>query len=173
MEKHNPELAQRAALAPPPAGPQARRASPHVLHCYVIWSFSPQVELAKRFLVDLAAAAEAAFQASEFYNLPCFTRAMPDLMRKLNPGGKAPVRKAAAGPTPAGPADRYAVLADADRWSAWPGYPGPYSPAIDETLQRSVIPSMFARAARGDLSAEESVRTAEVEMRRIFSRWTK
>ena len=35
-----------------------------------------------------------------------------------------------------------------------PGHPGHVTPAIDETLQRGVIPAMFARAARGDQSPE-------------------
>jgi multiple sugar transport system substrate-binding protein len=166
MEKHNPELARKVVLAPPAAGPAGRLAGAHVLHCYVLWKFSDKGELAKRFLVDLVAAAEEGFRASEFYNLPCFPRAVPDLAKKLA-GKTGPARK----PGPGQPTDRYALLAEADRWSACPGYPGYVTPAIDETVQRGVIPAMFARAARGDQSPEASVRTAEVEMRRIFAKW--
>jgi hypothetical protein len=32
---------------------------------------------------------------------------------------------------------------------------------------------MFARAARGEMGAEASVRAAEAEMRRIFARWAR
>jgi multiple sugar transport system substrate-binding protein len=169
MEKHNPELAKKVLLAPPAAGPSRRLAGVHVLHCYVLWKFSDKAELAKRFLVDLLAAAGEGFRASEFYNLPCFPRAVPDLPRKLAAGKTGPVRKHA----PGAPPDRYALLAEADRWSAGPGYPGYVTPGVDETVQRGVIPAMFARAARGDMNAEASVRTAEVEMRRIFAKWTK
>jgi multiple sugar transport system substrate-binding protein len=168
MEKHNPELARKAVLAPPAAGPVGRLAGAHVLHCYVLWKFSDKGELARRFLVDLVAAASDGFRASEFYNLPCFARAVPDLGKKLveKPGAarRAGVQQ---------PGDRYALLAEADRWSACPGHPGYVTPAIDETVQRGVIPAMFARAARGDQSPEASVRTAEVEMRRIFARWSR
>jgi multiple sugar transport system substrate-binding protein len=169
MEKSNPELAKQVLLAPTAAGPAARLVPASVLHCYVVWKFSNNIELAKRFLVDLLAASDEGFRASEFYNLPCFPRAVHDLSRKLGVAKSAAARKGA----PAPPADRYALLADADRWSALPGHPGPVTPAIDETLQRGVIPAMFARAARGEQTPEVSVRAAEAEMRRIFARWSR
>ena len=169
MEKSNPELAKQAMLAPPAAGPAARVAAANVLHCYVVWKFSDKIELAKRFLVDLVAASDEGFRASEFYNLPCFPRAVHDLPRKLGAGKPAQARKA----VPAAPVDRYALLAEADRWSALPGHPGHFTPAIDETMQRGIIPAMFARAARGEQSPDASVRVAEAEMRRIFARWSR
>jgi multiple sugar transport system substrate-binding protein len=169
MEKSNPELARKAVLAPPAAGPAGRLAAAHVLHCYVVWKFSDKVDLAKRFLIDLLAAGDEGFRASEFYNLPCFPRAVHDLPKKLGAGKTSPARK----PVPAQPADRYALLAEADRWSAFPGHPGYVTPAIDETVQRGIIPAMFARAARGEQSPEASVRAAETEMRRIFARWAR
>jgi len=167
MEKSNPELVRKAALAPPAAGPAARLAATNVLHCYAIWKFSDKAELAKRFLLDLIAAADDGFRASEFYNLPAFPRAVRDLAKKLG-GAKTttPPRPGVAMPT-----DRYALLAEADRWSVAPGHPGYFTPAIDETLQRGIIPLMFARAARGEQTPEASVRAAEAEMRRIFTRW--
>jgi multiple sugar transport system substrate-binding protein len=169
MEQSNPELAKKAMLAPPAAGPAARLGAAHVLHCYVIWKFSPKMELAKRFLIDLLTAADEGFRASESYNLPCFPRSVHDLPRKLAAGKAGQTRK----PVPAPSADRYALLADADRWSVSPGHPGYFTPAIDETMQRGIIPAMFARAARGEQSSEDSVRAAEAEMRKIFTRWTR
>jgi multiple sugar transport system substrate-binding protein len=169
MEKSNPQLAKKAALVPPAAGPAGRLAVAHVLHCYTIWRFSEQIELAKRFLIDLVAAGAEGFRASEFYNLPCFPRAVPDLPRKLGVGTPGLPGKLVT----AQPPDRYALLADADRWSASPGHPGYMTPAIDETMERGTIPLMFARVARGEQSAEESVRAADAEMRRIFARWGK
>jgi multiple sugar transport system substrate-binding protein len=168
MEKSNPLLAQKAALAPPAAGPGGRLAAANVMHCYVLWKFSDKADLAKRFLVDLVSAAETSFRASEFYNLPCFPRAVPDLARKLG-AAKAAGPKSA----PVQPADRYLLLAEAAGWSTNPGHPGYVTAAVDETFQRGIIPAMFARAARGDQSPEASVRAAEVEMRRIYSRWSK
>ncbi|HEY7141747.1 MAG TPA: extracellular solute-binding protein [Methylomirabilota bacterium] len=167
MEKSNPELARKAVLALPAAGPSARLAAANVLHCYVLWKFSDKAELAKRFLIDLVAVADEGFRASEFYNLPCFPRAVHDMARKLGAGKASPPRK----PNPAVPVDRYALLAEAEHWSAAPGHPGYLTPAIDETLRRGIIPLMFARAARGEQTPEASVRAAETEMRRIFARW--
>lgn len=158
-EKQNPEVAKKSTLAPPAAGPKDRLSAAHLLHCYVVWRFAQAPELAKTFLVDLVAAAGEALRASELYNLPTFAKAVPDLPRRLA------ADKQARG--------RYALLADAERWSALPGYPGHVTPAIEEVVHRFVIPSMFARAARGEQTAEESVRLAELEMKRIFARWTK
>jgi multiple sugar transport system substrate-binding protein len=168
IEKNNPELARKVLLAPPAAGPAGRLAGAHVLHCYVLWKFSDKADLARKFLVDLVAAGQTGFRASEFYNMPSFTRAVPDLAKKLT-GKTGPSKKPGAEPAP----DRYALLAGADRWSACPGHPGYVTAAIDETVQRGVIPAMFARVARGDMSVEASVRAAEVDMRRIFARWTR
>jgi len=167
MEKSNPLLARKALLAPPAAGPAGRLTAANVMHCYVLWKFSDKADLAKRFLIDLVAAGETGFRASEFYNLPCFPRAVPDLARKLGAAGAG--RK----PAPGQPADRYGLLAEAAAWSANPGHPGYVTPAVDETFQRGIIPAMFARAARGDQSPEASVRAAETEMRRIYDRWSK
>jgi multiple sugar transport system substrate-binding protein len=169
MERSNPVLARKAVLAVPAAGPAGRLAAANVIHCYVLWKFSDKADLAKRFLIDLVAAGDAAFRASEFYNLPCFPRAVPDLPRKLVAAKAGPASKTGS----LQPANRYRLLAEADRWSASPGHPGYVTPAVDETIQRGVIPAMFARAARGDQSPEASVRVAEVEMRRIFARWSR
>jgi multiple sugar transport system substrate-binding protein len=127
-----------------------------VLHSYVVWKFSPNAELAKRFLVDLVTAAGESLVASGLYNLPVFANALSEAKGKLGADRTNP--------------RAYAVLADAQRWSVWPGYPGYTSAAIDEVLQASVIPAMFARVARGVESAEDAARQAEAEMKRIFAR---
>jgi multiple sugar transport system substrate-binding protein len=152
-ERQNPDVARKTTLAPAPAGPRARLGCVHLVHCYVVWKFSEQRELAKRFLLDLVAAGPEALRASEFYELPAFPRAVPDLKARL--GAEKP----------------YQLLADAAQWSAAAGHPGPASGAIDEALHRHVIPLMFARAVRGEQTAEASVRQAEAEMKQLFSRW--
>jgi multiple sugar transport system substrate-binding protein len=155
-EELNPEVAARAALAPPASGPAARLGAATIVHSYVVWRFGKNVELAKRFLVDLVAEAEAALQASKLYNLPVFAATAREAKGRL----------AAARTMPRA----YAVLAEAERWSVWPGYPGYTSVAIEDVLHASVIPAMFARVARGAESAEEAARRADAEMRRIFAR---
>ena len=121
-----------------------------------MWRFSPRVDLAKQFLVDLVGAAPDALRASELFNLPTFPRAIPDLRARL-----------LADRAPAG---RYGILADAERWSAGPGHPGYASAAIDEVSARGVIPRMVARAVRGEQSAEDAVQQAHQEMTAIFAR---
>ena len=158
-ERNNPEIAAVTGLAPPAAGPRARLGPAHVVHCYVLWKFGANHDLAKRFLVDLVGASRDAFQASEFYNLPAFPRAAANLRARLAADKQNP--------------RAYVTLADAERWSVCPGYPGYATAAIDEVLHASVIPHMFARVARGAESPEDSARRAEAEMKKIFQKWAR
>jgi multiple sugar transport system substrate-binding protein len=152
-ERQNPEVARKTVLGPAAAGPRARVGCVQFAHCYVVWKFAEQRELAKRFLVDLVAAGADALRASESYNLPAFPRVVPDLRARL--GAQRP----------------YLLLADAAQWSAAPGHPGPASGAIDEAVHRHVVPRMFVRAARGEQAPEASVRQAEAELKQLFARW--
>jgi len=158
-EKRAPEVARNTMLAPPPAGPRARLGSQHLLHCYVVWKFAENQDMAKKFLVDLVAASSDTFATSEFCNYPSFSKSVPDLRGKLGADKQNP--------------QAYLVLADAEKWSAYPGYPGYWTPGIDESFTTSVIPNMFARAARGEQTPEDSAKQAEAEMRRIFARWAR
>lgn len=156
-EKQAPEVARNTALAPPAAGPKARLGSEHLLHCYVVWKFAENPEMAKQFLVDLVAAYTDAFMTSEFYNFPSFPRSVTDLRGKLAADKHKP--------------QAYLILADAEKWSAYPGYPGYTTAGIDEAFNTFVIPNMFARVAKGEQSPENSARQAEAEMKRIFAKW--
>jgi multiple sugar transport system substrate-binding protein len=155
-EKQSPSVAKSAALARAAAGPAARLMAPNVIHCYVIWKFAENADLARRFLVDLVAAYDDAFQTSEFYNFPAFSKAVRNLRGRLAADRQSP--------------QSYVTLADADTWTVAPGHPGYQSPAIEETRVKSVIPKMFARAARGEQSPRDAVSQAEAEMKRIFAR---
>jgi hypothetical protein len=160
-EALNPEVGRQTVVAPVPAGP-TRRLGAGSAHCYVIWPFAPNADLAKRFLVDLVGASQMALTASQLCNLPAFPGAVPGLIDRLRGApapGSAPTR-----------ADLATVLAGAAEWSASVGYPGYATPAIDETSSRSIVPRMFARVARRTESAEASARRAEEEMRQIFER---
>jgi multiple sugar transport system substrate-binding protein len=158
-EKQVPDLAKKMALAPPAAGPVRRMGSEHLLHCYVVWKFAENPEMAKKFLVDLVGAYNDAFLASEFYNFPSFTKSVTDLKGKLAADKVDP--------------ERYLFLADAEKWSAYPGYPGHTTAAIDECFNTFVVPNLFARAAKGEQSPEDSAKQAEAEMKRIFAKWNK
>jgi multiple sugar transport system substrate-binding protein len=63
------------------------------------------------------------------------------------------------------------VLGNVLDWATNVGYPGYATAAIDEAFNTFVIPTMFAKVARGQLSAEDSAKAAEAELKRIFAKW--
>ena len=158
-EKDNPEMSKSIQLRPALKGPARRLASEHVMDCYVIWNFAENKEGAKKFLADYIDNFGAGFQASEFYNFPCFPSTVPDLKTKIanDPKGQ--------------PQDKYKVLENALEWSTNVGYPGYATAAVDEVFNTFVLPTMFAKAAQNVMSPEDSVRAAEKEIRRIFDKW--
>jgi multiple sugar transport system substrate-binding protein len=158
-EKDNPDMSKKIQLTKALAGPVRRLASEHVMDCYVIWNFAQNREGAKQFLVDLINNYEEAFKASEFYNFPSFTKTVPDLQKLI------------ANDSTAAPPSKYEVLSDALSWSTNIGYPGYATGAISEVFSTWVIPTMFAKAARGQVSPEQAAKDAETEMKRIFTRW--
>ena len=54
-----------------------------------------------------------------------------------------------------------------------PGWLDSNRAAIDEAFNTFVVPNMFARAAKGEMSAEDSAKQAEADMKRIFAKWNK
>ncbi|PYQ49956.1 MAG: sugar ABC transporter substrate-binding protein [Acidobacteria bacterium] len=158
-EKDNPEMSKQIQLRPALRGPVRRIAAEHVMSCYVIWEFAENKESARQFLVDLIDGFSTAFNASEFYNFPCFPTTVPDIKARLANDPKAV------------PKDKYAVLGDVLTWATNVGYPGYATAAIDEAFNTFVIPTMFAKAARDEMSPEAAVKAADTELRRIFAKW--
>jgi multiple sugar transport system substrate-binding protein len=130
----------------------------HVMDCYVIWKFAENKEGAKKFLVDYIDNFHSGFDASKYYNFPCFASTVPDLQQLL-----------AADPHK--PAGKYKVLGDVLNWATNVGYPGYANAAIDETFGTWVINTMFAKAASGALSPEEAVAEADARVHQIFAKW--
>jgi multiple sugar transport system substrate-binding protein len=56
----------------------------------------------------------------------------------------------------------------AGRLGQVPGYPGPTGVKPAETLSKYLIVNMFARTASGKMSAEESVKIAEGDLKRVY-----
>jgi multiple sugar transport system substrate-binding protein len=158
-EKENPEMSEKIQLVPAPRGPVRRIAAEHVMDCYVIWKFAQNVDGAKQFLVDYIDAFAEAFKASEFYNFPCFTKTVPNIKELIANDPKAK------------PANKYAVLGNVLEWATNVGYPGYATAAIDEAFNTFVLPTMFAKVARDELSPEDAVKAAEREYKRIFDKW--
>lgn len=140
-------------------GPVRRIAAEHVMDCYVVWNFAENKEGAQQFLIDYMDHFHEGFEAGQFYNFPCFPNLVPDLKKEI------------AIDTRANPTDKYKVLGDVLDWATNVGYPGYASAAIDEAFKTWVIPTMFAKVARGDQSPEDAVKAAEAEYNRIFARW--
>jgi multiple sugar transport system substrate-binding protein len=158
-EKDNPEMSKNIQIAQALKGPVRRIAAEHVMDCYAIWDFAENKDGAKKFLVDYIDAFGDAFKASEFYNFPCFPSRVPDLKQQISNDPKAV------------PPDKYKVLGNVLDWATNVGYPGYATAAIDEVFNTFVIPTMFAKAARDEMSPEDAVDAADKEVRRIFDKW--
>ena len=159
-EKDNPDMSSKIQIVPALKGPVRRLAAEHVMDCYVIWKFAKNIDGAKKFLADYIDAFREAFLASEFYNFPCFPRTVPDIQTLIanDPKGVPP--------------DKYKVLGNVLDWATNVGYPGYATPAIDEIFNTFVIPTMFAKVARDELSVDDAVRAADKEIKRIIGKWS-
>jgi multiple sugar transport system substrate-binding protein len=151
-------IADQIGLAKALKGEKRAIGLEHVMDCYVIWKFAQNIEGAKKFLVDYIDNFHAAFDASKYYNFPCFTSTVPDLQQRL-----------AADPHK--PAGKYKVLGDALTWATNVGYPGYANAAVDEIFGTWVLNTMFAKAATGTLSPEDAVAEADRRVHQIFAKW--
>jgi multiple sugar transport system substrate-binding protein len=158
-ERENREMARKIGLTPALAGPVRRIASEHVMNCYVVWKFAENPDAAKQFLVDLIDHFSDVFREGESYNFPCFPASLPDLAQRIANDPKAE------------PPDKYRVLESVLDWATNIGFPGYATAEIDEVFNTFVIPTMFARVAREEVTPEEAVKVAEQEIRRIFAKW--
>lgn len=141
-----------------PKGPVRRIAAEHVMNCYVIWNFAANKEGAQQFLVDYMDRFHDGFIAGQFYNFPCFPSTVPNLQKEISNDPRAT------------PADKYKVLGDVLDWATNVGYPGYATAAIDEAFRAWLIPTMFAKVARGQETPEDAAKAAEQEYKRIFER---
>ncbi len=140
-------------------GPVRRIAAEHVMNCYVIWDFAENKDGAQQFLIDYIDSFHDGFIAGQFYNFPCFPSVVPKLKEEIASDPRAT------------PNNKYAVLGDVLDWATNVGYPGYATAGIDEAFNTWVIPTMFAKVARGDETPENAVAAAEKEYKRIFDRW--
>lgn len=158
-EKENPAIAKKIGLVPALQGPVRRIAAEHVMNCYVIWKFAQNIDGAKQFLVDLVGHFSDVFTKSEFYNFPCYPDTVPDLSDRLAKDPKAD------------PPGKYTALAGVLEWATNVGFPGYATAAIDEVFNTFVIPTMFARVARGEIEPQAAVDAAQADVERIFRKW--
>ncbi|MGH3925934.1 MAG: extracellular solute-binding protein, partial [Pseudonocardiaceae bacterium] len=155
-----PDVAADVFFTPALKGPATGLAASHVMYNWIIPKHAKNVDAAKEFLLHYTANLEQATSSSQLYDLPAFGNLVPELGSWLR-----------ADPFGSQPADKLAVLADATTWSTNIGHPGPASTAIGEVFATFVIPNMFAKAARGQLSPKDAVAEAESRINPIFDKW--
>jgi multiple sugar transport system substrate-binding protein len=180
-QKDVPEIAKDVFFTPALQGPGGSAwASEHVIYVSVVPKFAREPDLAKQFLLDLCANYDQAIWASKLYNTPSFFQTkVPAGDRGYPPlAGAATLRNQfdawfAKDPfaLPGEAAGKLKPLQGAEQWSTNVGHPGPASPAIGEIFGTFVIPNMFAKVAQGRQSAEDAVKEAAAECRKIFAKW--
>jgi len=152
-------IADNIWLAKAAQGPVRRIGLEHVMDVYVIWNFAENIDGAKKFLVDYIANFREGFNASAYYNFPCFPDTVPDLQELI------------AHDDNANPPDKYKVLSDVLDWATNVGYPGYANAAIDEIFSTWVLNTMFAKAATGAETPEDALKAATAQCQRIWAKW--
>ena len=158
----NPTTANDVSFVRALKGPKQGYAAQHVMYNYIVPKFSKNVDAAKEFLLHYTQNWSRVTWESELYDFPAFRERVPKLNDWLD-----------SDPFGSKPANKLAVLKDALDWSVNVGYPGYANAAIGEVFGTFVIPNMLARAARGKESPQQSVATAEAQMKPIFEKWRK
>ena len=134
----------------------------HVMGVYVIWKFAQNKRAARKFLVDIGTQYTGHFLNSYFYNFPAFPGSVKNIPARLRRNTSYPNEVPR----------RYPILDRISKnWTTNVGHPGYSNAAIDEVFNKFIIPQMFARVARGDMTADEAMRAAHREMTPIFNKW--
>ncbi|TDD22054.1 extracellular solute-binding protein [Kribbella turkmenica] len=159
-QEANPEVADDIYFTPALKGPKTSLAAQHVMYNWIVPNHARNVDAAKEFLLHYTANWPSATYHSKLYDLPAFPRLVPQLNGWLD-----------RDPFGAKPENKLGVLKNAIEWSTNIGHPGPANTAVGEVFATFVIPNMFAKAARGELSPEQAVADAERQIRPIFDKW--
>jgi multiple sugar transport system substrate-binding protein len=162
-----PDVAADTGFLPGLEGPRGDVKNPaHVWFIYVMPNYvtdETEIQVAKKFMLDLENNYPSASYYSKFYNFPAFAAVTPQLF-----GKDSWLDNDRWG---AQPPDKLSLLKTAESWTAWPGYPGYAHPAIGEVYQSNLLSAMMADVARGVKSPEEAVSDTAREIEAIFSKW--
>ncbi|HEU5389008.1 MAG TPA: extracellular solute-binding protein [Streptosporangiaceae bacterium] len=137
-------------------------ASQHVVRSYMIPKWAKNVDKAKQFLLDLMGAAHDAVYNSELYDFPAFAS---------TPAASALPGWLSGDPFGSKPANKLALLADAEKWTTNVGYPGAANAAVGEIFDTNVLPTMMASAAQGKSTPKQAVTSAASQCEAIFGKW--
>lgn len=164
-QKSDAKIAENIGFLRPLSGPVGAYASSHTWQTYVVPKYVTEDELnaAQAFMLHLTEHYDEAVYNSELYNFPAF----PTMAYQLNrQGGWLDID-----PFDASPPDKLHILQSVEEWGVHIGYPGVANPAIGEVFNEHIITTMVARVARGEMTAEESVRLAHEDVEKIFNKW--
>ena len=159
----SPDIAKDVFFTKALKGPKEALAAQHVLYNWIAPKHARNVDAAKEFLLHYTANFASATYASKLYDFPAWPKLSPDLPGWLEKD-----------PFGAQPSDKLSFLESVESsatWTASIGHPGPSSPAIGEMLGTYLIPNMYARAARGDMSPAESVMQTHQQVELVFDKW--
>ena len=156
----NPEIADDVLFVPALEGPAAALAAQHVMYNWVVPQHAVNPDAAKEFLLHYTENFASATYHSQLYDFPAWADRVPQLDDWL-----------ADDPFGSEPSDKLSLLSDAIDWSTNIGHPGPSNTAIGEIFATSTIPNMYARAARGEMTPDETVAVAENEIKGVFDKW--
>jgi multiple sugar transport system substrate-binding protein len=181
-QKTVPEIAKDVYFTPALKGPRGTGwASEHVIYVSVIPKFAKaNADLAKQFLLELVANYDRAMWESELYATPSFFEALVSAGERGYPkvAGAKTFRdvfqawfKEDPYALPGETKGKLVPLIEAEKWSANIGHPGPANPAEGEIFSTFVLPNMFARVAQDKQTAEESIKQAAAECKKIFAKW--
>jgi ABC-type glycerol-3-phosphate transport system substrate-binding protein len=159
-QEASPDIADDVFFTPALQGPSTALVAQHVMYNWIVPAHATNADAAKEFLLHYTANLSPAAYNSKLYDFPAFPSLVPELEEWL-----------ANDPFGATPADKLAVLSNAVEWSTNIGHPGPANTAMGEVFGTFVIPNMFAKAARGQLTPGQAVAEAEGQMNAIFEKW--
>jgi multiple sugar transport system substrate-binding protein len=151
-ESTNPAVFKNTFVAMEPAGPGGKRVSVAAPIVFLGWKFSKNQQAAKEFMVHLVDNDKEGMIQSTGYNMPF-----------LNDNAKKPMPVIGADP-------KMQVLQDFPKIVGFYGYPGPYTPQIQEVANLFVLPDILTRVARGQ-SIDDSLKWGVGEYRRIFAKY--
>jgi len=159
-QEANPAVADDVFFVPALQGPEAAIAAQHVLYNWIVPNHGKNPDAAKEFLLHYTANFESATYHSKLYDFSAWNKLTPRRDAWLGDDPYSQNNK-----------DRLKFLKDAEPWSVNIGYPGPANTAEGEVFNTFIIPNMFAKAARGEMSAKDAVAWGESQVTPIFQKW--
>jgi multiple sugar transport system substrate-binding protein len=165
-QEQQPDTAEDIFFSPPlegPGGADRALAHGHAVFTSMIPTYAENPDTAMEFLLHLTANYQAASEASKLYNFPAFPDTFPTLFEDGGPLENDP--------NGSEPADKLVPLKSANDWTVNLGWPGPANAMIGEAFNTFVLSDMMAQAARGDVTPEEAVASAESTLNEIAQRW--